>query len=74
MGDIMSKVSKAQSQAVNRYTAKNYDRLYPFVPKGHKAEIQAAAAAQGESLNDFITVAINERMKRLESIRKDGEK
>ena len=62
----MSKISKAQSQAVNRYAAKTYDRLYPFVPKGHKAKIQAAADTLGESLNDFIVKAIDERMERIE--------
>lgn len=65
MGDIMPKTSKAQSQASNRYAAKSYDRLYPFVPKGRKAEIQAVADAQGESLNDFIIKAIDERIQRL---------
>ncbi|MDU6347590.1 MAG: hypothetical protein E6593_12635 [Clostridium sp.] len=61
----MSKTSKAQSQASNKYAAKAYDRLYPFVPKGRKAEIQAAADALGESLNDFIVKAIDERVERL---------
>ena len=61
----MPKTSKAQSQASNKYAAKSYDRLYPFVPKGHKAEIQVAADAVGESLNDFIVTATDERMKRL---------
>ena len=36
------------------------------LPKGRKAEIQAAADAAGESLNDFITKAIDERMERVE--------
>ena len=55
----------AQSRACNKFAAKDYDRLYPFVPKGRKAEIQAAADALGESMNDFIVKAIDERMERI---------
>ena len=61
-GDTMAKASKAKIAANNRYTAGAYDRLYPFVPKGRKAEIQAAADAVGETLNEFIVKAIDERM------------
>ena len=57
---------KKQAEWSRTYNAKAYDRLYPFVPKGRKAEIQAAADAAGESLNDFICKAIDERMERLE--------
>ena len=46
------------------YNAKFYDRLYPFVRKGHKAEIQAAADAAGETLNEYIVNAIDARMAR----------
>ncbi len=56
---------KTSNQSKAKYNAKAYDRLYPFVPKGRKAEIQAAADAVGESLNDFICKAIDERMERL---------
>lgn len=55
----------AQSRASNKFAAKAYDRLYPFVPKGRKAEIQATADALGESMNDFIVKAIEERMERI---------
>lgn len=53
---------KKQSKWSNAHTKAAYDRLYPFVPKGHKAEIQAAADAAGESLNEYIVKAINKRM------------
>lgn len=56
---------KTSSESKAKYNAKAYDRLYPFVPKGRKAEIQAAADAVGESLNDFICKAIDERMERM---------
>ena len=61
----MPKVSKAAMEAHARYNAKAYDRLYPFVPKGRKAEIQAAAETLGETLNEFIVRAIDERMKKV---------
>ncbi len=57
---------KTSNESKAKYNAKAYDRLYPFVPKGRKAEIQAAADAAGESLNDFICKAIDERMERME--------
>jgi len=62
----MKKASKAEISAHAKYNAKSYDRLYPFVQKGKKAEIQAAADEQGETLNEFIVKAIEERMRRLE--------
>lgn len=62
----MPKNSKAKIDANRRYTEKSYDRLYPFVPKGRKTEIQAAADAVGETLNEFIVKAIDERMERIQ--------
>lgn len=56
--------SKAQQKAVNKYMAANYDRVNLTMPKGRKAEIQAAAAAQGESVNGFINRAIDHEMGR----------
>lgn len=44
-----------------------YTRL--FVPKGRKAEIQAAAEQVGETLNEFIVKAIDERLERQKSQR-----
>ena len=61
----MPRATKAAMTAHAKYNAKAYDRLYPFVPRGRKAEIQAAAGAVKESLNDFICKAIDERMERL---------
>ena len=54
--------SKAQQKAVNKYMAANYDRVNLTMPKGRKAEIQAAAAAAGESLNAYINASIAQRM------------
>ena len=66
-------MSTAQSRASNKYATKAYDRLYPFVPKGRKAEIQAVADALGESLNDFIVTAIDERMERVLALREESK-
>ena len=57
-------VSKAQQKATNKYISKAYDRVNLTLPKGQKDEIQAHAAAQGESVNDFINRAISEAMER----------
>ena len=58
--------SKATTKAKNKYNSKAYDRLNIIVPKGRKETIQAAAQAQNESLNGFVTTAIDERIERLE--------
>lgn len=60
----MSPASKAQQKAVAKYSKKNYDRLELKVPKGRKAEIQAAADSAGESLNGYVSKAVDERMER----------
>ena len=60
-------VSKAQQKAVAKYVKEKYDRIEIKSPKGRKAEIQAHAEAQGESVNGFINRAIDETMQR------DGE-
>ena len=57
-------VSKAQQKATNKYISKAYDRVNLTLPKGQKDEIQAHAAAQGESVNAFINRAIMEAMER----------
>ena len=57
-------VSKAQQQATNKYIAKAYDRINLTVPKGQKDEIQAHAAARGESVNGFINRAIANQIER----------
>ena len=41
---------------------KSYDRLNVLVPQGRREDIKAAAAAVGESMNQYIVTAINQRM------------
>lgn len=56
--------SKAQQKATAKYVKANYDRVEAKVPKGRKAEIQAHAEQQRESLNGFIVRAIDETIER----------
>lgn len=56
--------SKAQQKAVAKYMKDNYDEIKVRVAKGRKAELQAHAEKQGESLNGFIGRAIDEQVKR----------
>ena len=46
----------------NEYNKLNYDRIEIKVPKGKKAVIKEAAKAAGQSVNDFISQAIDEKM------------
>lgn len=54
--------SKAQQKAVSKYMKENYDVFQIRMPKGRKAEVQAAASAAGESLNAYINTSIAQRM------------
>ena len=56
--------TKAQQRAVNKYMKENYDRVNLTVPKGRKEQIKAHAEAHGESVNGFITRAIDETIER----------
>ena len=55
-------MGKASAEAKNRWNAKNYDRIGVMAPKGEKAEFQAAAEAQGQSVNAYILEAVRRRM------------
>lgn len=52
-------VSKAQQRAVNKYMKEKYDRVNLTLPKGTKDKIKAHAEGRGESVNAFITRAID---------------
>ena len=52
-------VSKAQMAATAKYEAKAYDKILIRLPKGTKAEIEAAAAPSGQSVNGFICEAVH---------------
>lgn len=53
------KTGNAATRAKQKYNTANYDRLYPYVPKGRKAAYEAAAEKEGVSLNEFIIKALD---------------
>ena len=62
-GDFMP-ASKAQQKAVSKYMKENYDEIKVRVSKGQKDIIKAHAESQGESVNGFISRAIENQMER----------
>ncbi|HCC34089.1 MAG TPA: hypothetical protein DEQ02_00020 [Ruminococcaceae bacterium] len=56
--------TEAQIRATRKYDAKMYDRINLLIPKGKKEIIKAFTAKTGESLNGFISRAIDEAMDR----------
>jgi hypothetical protein len=60
-GDIV----KNRTEYKNQWMKENRDAKLLTLPKGRKAEIQAAADALGETLNEYIVKAIDERIERL---------
>lgn len=62
--DIMP-TTKAGQKAVNKYIAKAYDRVNLVLKKDTsptKDEVQAAADAEGVSLNAYIVAAISQQL------------
>lgn len=62
-------VSKAQQRSVNKYVKENYDRINVTLPKGKKEIIKAHAESMGESVNGFISRAIDNQIERDKSKR-----
>ena len=57
--------TKAGQKAVNKYIAKAYDRVNLVLKKDTsptKDEVQAAAEAEGVSLNAYIVAAISQQL------------
>lgn len=48
----------------HRKANERYDEIKVRVPQGHKAELQAHAEQQNESLNEFINRAIDTQVER----------
>ena len=46
----------------NSYNKERYDRISLMLPKGEKDRIKTAAAAAGESVNEYINKAIRQRI------------
>lgn len=47
-----------QGAYANRYTRDNYDTIRALVPKGRKADIQAAADRRGLTVSQLIVQAL----------------
>ena len=58
------KYTEAQKKSAQKWDAANLDRLSIALPKGRREQIKIFAAAHGESVNAFISRAIDEAMKR----------
>jgi predicted HicB family RNase H-like nuclease len=53
--------TEARKRANEKYLS-GLDLIHLRLPKGRKAEIQAAAAAVNESVNQYVTGAIDRRI------------
>ena len=58
---------KNSYESIKRYEDKAYDKVLVRFPKGKKDIIKAHAEAHSESVNGFITRAIDEAIERDES-------
>lgn len=58
------KYTDSVKQSNRTWDANNLDRMSLALPKGKKAEIQAAAGRIGESMNQYIKGAIDQRLAR----------
>lgn len=56
--------TEARRKASAKYLKESVEDIRIRVPKGQKAVIKAHAEQQGESMNHFVTRAINETMER----------
>lgn len=57
-------MGKTSSQVKDRYNAKAYDEIKVRVPKGRKAEIEAAVQAEGVSVNGLINRLLREYLQK----------
>ena len=55
---------KTSAKSKNEWIAKAYDRINLTLPKGQKDIIKAHAESHGESVNGFISRAIENQMER----------
>jgi len=58
------KYTEAQKKSARKWDAANLDRMSIAMPKGKKDAIKAAATAAGESMNQYIITAVDQRMER----------
>ena len=63
---------KTSAKSKNEWIAKAYDRINLTLPKGQKDIIKAHAESHGESVNGFISRAIETQMERDKVAGEDG--
>ena len=66
-------ISDKKKASNKKWDAANLDRMSYTLPKGQKATVQAAAAAAGESVNEYTQRALLARMGLKEWPDKAGE-
>jgi len=54
--------TKASMKAVDKYVKNNYDSFLVRVPKGRKADIDAQARAEGESVNGLMNELLRQHL------------
>lgn len=58
------KYTEARKENNKKWDAANLDRISIAMPKGKKDDIKAAAIAAGESMNQYIINAVDQRIER----------
>lgn len=58
------KYTEGVKQSNRKWDAANLDRVSIAMPKGKKDDIKEAASAAGESMNQYIINAVDQRMER----------
>lgn len=61
---MAQKYTEARKTGNRKWDAANLDRVSIAMPKGKKDEIKLAAVASGESMNQYIIGAIEQRIQR----------
>lgn len=59
---MAQKYTEARKEGNRKWDAANLDRISIAMPKGKKDEIKAAAVAVGESMNQYIITAVDQRI------------
>ena len=65
--------SEAAKRAVKKYDQEKIDRIAMRVPKGKREVIQAHAQEQGESINAFLSRAVDETIERDQEKKKKAD-
>ena len=58
------KYTEAQKKSAKKWDVANLDRVSVAMPKGKKDDIKEAASTAGESMNQYIINAVDQRMER----------